>query len=74
MPPPYPACAWLLQDLNSRLQDASRKGAVRYNQLLKDFQHVDGFYPKPVVKLPKRQQRSGQSQQDQMQPAGTWFK
>jgi hypothetical protein len=40
--------AWLLLDLEPRLRQAWLNKAVRYNNLLKDFDRVPGFYAEVV--------------------------
>jgi hypothetical protein len=40
--------AWLLLDLEPRLRHAWLNKAVRYNNLLKDFYRVPGFYAEVV--------------------------
>ena len=43
--------AWLMLDLEPRLRQAWRNKAVRYNQLLKDFDRVPSFYTEVVEKF-----------------------
>jgi hypothetical protein len=50
--------AWLLGDVENRLEEAFRAGAIRYNLFLKDFKVRPCWYEKIIQKFPHWRQKN----------------